>query len=222
MAPVHADETANARGPPLPGEWTIVLTDGIDHLASITTSGEDLVVTVDGIAMSRPLAGLERVTVIGGDRDDSLVVITAPVPIFYDGRGGFDLLTIEGVHGSVRATAIDGTSGTILLDGLPVTYAGLEPIILSGTATDVVIDGSASDDAIVVSQSGSTITVATSTGDDRVAHLRRPDELARDPRQRRHRLGDLHDRAEPRRGDADGRGRDDHRRRPTSPRARSR
>ena len=164
VAPADVDETANARGPPLPGEWTIVLTDGIDHLASITTSGEDLVVTVDGNAMSRPLAGLERVTVIGGDRDDSLVVVAAPVPIFYDGRGGFDLLTIEGVHGSVRATAIDGTSGTILVDGLPVTYAGLEPIILGGTATDVVIDGSASDDAIVVSQSGSTITVATSTG----------------------------------------------------------
>ncbi len=63
--------------------------------------------------MSRPLAGLERVTVIGGDRDDSLVVIAAPVPIFYDGRGGFDLLTIEGITSSSarpRSTALRARS----------------------------------------------------------------------------------------------------------------
>ena len=66
------------------------------------------------------------------------------------GAGGFDTLVIGGSYTRIEAIGVTANDGVIKVDGLPIRYAGLEPITLSGTATDVVLTTSASDDVLVL------------------------------------------------------------------------
>jgi hypothetical protein len=68
------------------------------------------------------------------------------------GLGGFDSLVIDGQHGSVASLPYGPNSGIIRLGGEQnvIRYDGLEPITLSGTATDVIVGGSSGDDQLVL------------------------------------------------------------------------
>ena len=59
---------------------------------------------------------------------------------FDGGAGGFDSLVLDGSWHTMGSAPIDGHSGTLLLDGQRITYAGLEPITNTGSLTDVVFD----------------------------------------------------------------------------------
>ena len=80
------------------------------------------------------------------------------------GAGGFDTLIIDGgPYDTVVFTPTGPDSGAVDLDGMLITYAGLEPITMSGT-TSVVVDGSSSGDNLAVDLDGSNIRVRTTTG----------------------------------------------------------
>ena len=56
------------------------------------------------------------------------------------GTGGFDSLVFDVDGKTVHSTANDPHSGSIAVGGTPITYAGLEPITNTGTATDMIFD----------------------------------------------------------------------------------
>ncbi len=60
------------------------------------------------------------------------------------GAGGFDSLVLAGgPYNTVDYQATDAHSGTIVVDGAIIAYAGLEPLTQTGTAANVVLSGSA-------------------------------------------------------------------------------
>ena len=147
------------------GNWTIVAADGADHAISLNATATDAVVTIDGAATSRPLAGLLSITVTGGNGADTFTVdltgIDAPVTVD-GGSDGFDTLVLQNSSGSLSFTPTDGHSGTITVGGKHVTYGGLDPILIpGGTMTDVVFDLGALGDDAVLSQSGTQLTLAS-------------------------------------------------------------
>ena len=82
---------------------------------------------------------------------DTFVVNAGSLPARIDGgAGGFDTLVVNGASGHIVASASSASSGSITVNTQTVSYAGLEPIAIGGTATDVVIDGTGGDDAITL------------------------------------------------------------------------
>ena len=72
--------------------------------------------------------------------------------LYIDGAtAGNEVFTASGRH-----------SGTITLPGRTVNYAGMAPIVQSGTASNVVITGTGNAQ-ITVTQTGGTITVTSPT-----------------------------------------------------------
>ena len=69
------------------------------------------------------------------------------------GDGGFDSLVVDGKRNSIVSTPTDPHSGTLVIDGTRLYYAGLEPITL-GAGAVVTITGTAGDDAITVAPGG--------------------------------------------------------------------
>jgi hypothetical protein len=90
-------------------------------------------------------------TIVGAaDTDDTFVI--GPVGwvsgSLDGGEGGWDVLVIEGSYGSLESTASGPHAGTLVLDGRPLHYAGLEPITLVSPVPTVVVNGSSSDDVL--------------------------------------------------------------------------
>ena len=82
------------------------------------------------------------------------------------GDGGYDTLTLSGAHRTFQNIAMDAHSGTIVLDGAAIPYAGLEPISNTGTVTDVVFDLPASDlnDTVTLTGGGGQLTLTSGNG----------------------------------------------------------
>jgi hypothetical protein len=84
-------------------------------------------------------------TIVGAaDTDDTFVIgpvgwVTGSLD---GGEGGWDVLVVEGSYGSLEATASGPHAGTLVLDGRPLHYAGLEPITLVSGVPTVVVNGS--------------------------------------------------------------------------------
>ena len=101
--------------------------------------------------------GFETLRVNGGDGDDALVVdlsgsTTVPSDgLFYDGGGGFDVMSFQGgSFNSVVYRANGPSSGTVQFDGALVNYANIEPITDTSLATDVTFSGTIYDDTISI------------------------------------------------------------------------
>ena len=77
------------------------------------------------------------------------------------GDGGFDSLVVDGQRSSVVSQPVDAHSGTLVIDGVPIVYRGLEPITLGGPS--VTVNGTSGDDPITISASGSNIIVSSPT-----------------------------------------------------------
>ena len=76
--------------------WVVSLADGGTHDVSVAVVGTDVVVTVDGVATSRPVSDVTNVTIAGGSGDDSVGVAGSlgSVAVSFDGGGGTD--TVRG------------------------------------------------------------------------------------------------------------------------------
>src|SRR5439155_20575946 len=88
--PPATDASANpARGPPSP--WVTTLSDTTTNAVTISASGSDLQVTVDGVTSSRPIASVSAVTIAGGALSDSLTIATpVSVSVTFNGGDGND------------------------------------------------------------------------------------------------------------------------------------
>ena len=107
--------------------------------------------TDSSVVASQTLADTTKIVVAGAELDDKLTIdLSAPisVPIEFDGgMGGFDSLIIEGGnYQSVVYNVISPDSGTIWLDGVYLSYIGLEPIVNTGDADNIIFNLPASSD----------------------------------------------------------------------------
>ena len=76
-----------------PAAVEIELSEGTAHTVTVAISGTDLVVTVDGVITSRPLAEISSLTVTGGNGDDTFsidasVVAALGFPVLFDSSAG--------------------------------------------------------------------------------------------------------------------------------------
>ena len=125
-------------GPSIDATWMI---DGADR----------------GSVSSVDFTSVENLAGAADNKDSFELAPGASVSGLIDGgAGGFDALSIQG--GNYQAaifTATGPDSGTVALDGTVIQYAGLEPITLGGTATDVVINLTAVADSAELRDNGS-------------------------------------------------------------------
>ena len=85
-------------------------------------------------------ANVETLTGAPGNKDTFVLKVGGSLTGGVDGgAGGFDSLVVEGPRGSVDSQPIDAHSGILVVDGVPLRYAGLEPISIS--AGNVTISG---------------------------------------------------------------------------------
>ena len=92
--------------------------------------------TIDGAgsgsAANLTFAGVEN---LAGAPDNKDTFVYAPggslAGTADGGAGGYDTLVVKGKRGSVKSSPVDRSSGTMRVDGVPIAYAGLEPIEIS-------------------------------------------------------------------------------------------
>ncbi|UZJ27066.1 hypothetical protein RHODO2019_19090 (plasmid) [Rhodococcus antarcticus] len=128
-------------GPSVDTSWTITGTD---------------VGTVAGVAF----AGFAHLVGAAGSVATFTVQPGGSV-VSLDG-GGAGALVVAGQQ-TFQDMAVDKHSGTVVLNGTPIRYAGLAPITITPGTTVVTITGTSGDDAISVSQAGGTVTVSAPT-----------------------------------------------------------
>src|SRR5439155_10708973 len=110
--PPATDASANpARGPPSP--WVTTLSDTTTNAVTISASGSDLQLTVDGVTTSRPIASVSAVTIAGGALSDSLTIAT-PVSVSVTFNGGAGNDTVYGAP----------ADATWMITGAGAGYAG--------------------------------------------------------------------------------------------------
>src|SRR5207247_11168462 len=80
------------------------------------------------------------------------------------GPGGFDSVVVDGQRGSVVSNPTDPHSGTLVIDGVPLQYAGMEPITLSGVS-DLTVNGDGTNNDIDVHPGGSGIEITSPTAE---------------------------------------------------------
>ena len=110
-------------------------------------------------------AGVENLIGAAGNRDTFVFQGGGMLSgILEGGAGGYDTLVIEGTHQSVVFNAGGPDSGSVILDGYPIRYAGLEPISVSGADT-VVVTTSVDDvdDRLVVEPYGTSQIMVRAT-----------------------------------------------------------
>jgi hypothetical protein len=123
--------------------------DGVDELLGPTT---DTTWHVDGEGSGRVAGvGFESVEALIGaaDNEDTFTFHQdgSLAGLIDGGQGGFDSLVMTGTYGSIVHAPTAPDAGTVTLDGVVITYVGLEPLTNTGTAADFVFDLTAVDDA---------------------------------------------------------------------------
>jgi VCBS repeat-containing protein len=110
---------------------------------------------------SRPVADVPSLTFTGSSDADRLIVDFtggSPIPVggisFNGGLGNDDLQIVNGTVNTVLYTFTGPDSGSVDVDGKPITYAGLEPIVDTLVAASRVFSFSAADDQITLSDDG--------------------------------------------------------------------
>ena len=134
-------------GPSPPAAWNVSLSDA-SHTVSIAVTADALVVTVDGVASSRPVAAVTSLTVTGGAGDDSFDVSAGalPVPVALNGGAGTD--TLHGPAADSTWTISGEGSGSVA----GISFAGFENlagaagnkdtfVVEPGAGVSGVIDG---------------------------------------------------------------------------------
>ncbi|HXZ93350.1 MAG TPA: OmpA family protein, partial [Burkholderiales bacterium] len=156
-----ADPTAASWIIELPGGTRALQASGdADNVWRITGADSG---TLNGVAFS------DVGTLLGGANNHDTFILEPGGSLsghLDGGTGGFDTLVIDG--GSFAAAnfiASGPDSGAVVLDGKPIEYRGLEPIVDNSDTTDRVVTASAGNDQIHVRQEQSgDITVASDNG----------------------------------------------------------
>ena len=151
-------------GPSPPAAWNVALSDA-SHTVSIAVTADALVVTVDGVASSRPVSSVTSLTVTGGAGDDSFDVSAGslPVPVALGGGAGNDTLhgpaadstwTISGAgSGSVAGIDFSGFENLAGAAGNKDTF-----VFGAGGSISGLVDGGAGGyDAIVIAGHPNTV-----------------------------------------------------------------
>jgi hypothetical protein len=90
----------------------------------------------------------DSITVNGLAGSDSLVVHETPNPITaaisFNGGGGSGIDTLQilgGAFSLIQGTLTDAGSGNLSLDGIPISFTGLEPVLINvGTVNDILFN----------------------------------------------------------------------------------
>jgi len=141
---------------------------GNDTLAGPAADSTWTLTQVDGGRVGNTaFVHIENLKGSTGNQDTFVLAAGAGLTGILDGGdGGFDSLVIDGgAHQNLAFTASGPNSGTVTLDGQEVSYAGLEPITVSGTAANVTVDGSiVSDDLVLERVDATNLRVRTTNG----------------------------------------------------------
>ncbi|MBL9154410.1 MAG: VCBS repeat-containing protein, partial [Verrucomicrobiales bacterium] len=140
-------------------DLTIVI-DGTDYLITDPTNG---------VTIRIPLASVTGDIIVNGNGGDDTLTVDLTgglIPrniVFNGGTGGDDALVISDTsgrtYGSYTHSADNANDGNIEIDGLTVTYTGLEPITDLLVVADRTFNFSGGIDAITVTDDGATITI---------------------------------------------------------------
>src|SRR5262249_5227772 len=87
-----ASQPGSGPSPPAPAPWTLSLAGSSAHTVSVAADASTIIVTVDGSATSRPLAGISALSITGGSGNDSFSIGTSSLPVHFDGGPGTDTL----------------------------------------------------------------------------------------------------------------------------------
>ena len=164
--------TGAVAAPPEP--WVSSLTDRVPHAISLVVSGPNLVLTVNGVSESRPIASITALAIVSdGDQDDALTIDHAggpiPIPVTFDGSGGVDVVHGPGVDVIWTVTGPgEGTVGSVSFAGVEhlVGAVGNEDMFVfeaAGSLLGTVEGGDGGYDTLVVA-GGSASVVSTITG----------------------------------------------------------
>ena len=115
-----------------PSQWKVVLGSGGDDV-SITASGSDLVVTVNGESFSRPAAEVSDIAIVGGDGSDTLTVGVVSVAIAFDGGAGSDTVAGSTAHSTWNVTGAG--SGSVA----NVAFANAEHLVGAADNDDLFV-----------------------------------------------------------------------------------
>src|SRR5688572_10111493 len=122
----------------------VSITGGIGNDRLIGPDGDQtwqITAANSGSVSNISFSGVESLQGAAGNQDTFVLGPNGSLEGGVDGgAGGFDTLEIEGdSHASVAYTATGPDSGSVVVDGNPIEYAGLEPIVLSGTVADAIL-----------------------------------------------------------------------------------
>ena len=177
--------------PPAATPWIISVAtqpDAAQHAISLQLVGGDLVVTIDGTALSRPLTSVQSLAITGSGGDDTLSLdgsaASLNLPISFDGGAGSDTVlgpaldstwTIDGPgSGGVGALSFAGVENVTGAPGNEDTFVFGPAGSLAGT-----VDGGASGfDTIVVDAAAGVAVRSTITGAQSGTIARGDDVLA--------------------------------------------
>ncbi|MBL8702609.1 MAG: hypothetical protein JNK67_29785, partial [Alphaproteobacteria bacterium] len=111
-------------------------------------------------------SGFERLIGAADNEDMFIVAGTGAIEDGVDGGDrGFDSLVLERRADAVIMAAIDGSSGSVSLDGDLVRYFGLEPVTTAGAITDLTLTlGDSNDVATLTSDTTAGRLKLTTTG----------------------------------------------------------
>lgn len=132
-------------------------------VTEVAVENGQLIVRRDGnILLQQPSTDITSLTINGTDNDDdtldlNVTDLTFPSGgIFFNGGifGNDDLKLSGGAFDVATFTFDNENDGSIDLDGSLITYTGLEPILSTITATDVIFNFSGGDEVITLGDDG--------------------------------------------------------------------
>jgi hypothetical protein len=151
------------------------------HTISASYDGTNIVVTIDGVAQSSPLASVSSLSLAGGNGDDSFTIDTslasAGIPVSLDGGAGSD--TLNGPSADTSWSVTGSGSGSV--GG--VSFTGFEHLVgAAGNRDSFVIEGSGSIASIEGGAGGYDVVSALGNFASVVSTITGPDSgtIARD------------------------------------------
>ena len=130
------------------GGVDVVHGPAVDVIWTVTGPGEGTVGSVS-------FAGVEHLVGAAGNEDTFVFEAAGSLlGTVEGGDGGYDTLVVVGGSASVVSTITGPQSGTVSRGADVITYAGLEPITIVTSGSEVTITGTAGDDVFTVEDDG--------------------------------------------------------------------
>ncbi len=147
------DDVLELSGSTLVSQITFNGGDGLDTIVG-PASDSTWVIDGDGagaINGNVHFVGIENAAGAANNEDEFSFAATGSLAgVVSGGDGGYDSLVVDGSFShSVSSRATGPSSGSLQFDGRLLTYAGLEPITISGVS-DIVIEGTSGSDLLLV------------------------------------------------------------------------